>query len=73
MSGLNKRERHIARVALRYAIDYQESFIDAHRTGWERNTSKRCIPRSHRAIVTKTRQLIAQFEKVMSKLQEPVK
>ena len=67
---LSKRERRRLRQALTLAIDYELSFIDAHRT--ELFSRKGRIetrePREHRQIVAKTNRNIAAFRTIQEKL-----
>lgn len=65
---LTKTEMQRLRHALRHAIDYENTFIDAHRT--EHTATCRIVPREFLTIVRKSNKMITQWRKLIEKLQE---
>lgn len=69
---LTARQAKTARTAIRLAIDYEKSFIDAHRVKLVkcRGHYATVIPGEYAEVVSKSRALIARFKRLVKALGE---
>lgn len=73
---LTKLDKRYLRIALYFAVQWEESLIDAHRVKLVRRPNgqiESVIPKEYRSVETRCRRNIAHFRRLSAALDEPQK